>query len=115
MASFPAVENVPLHYRYVERDKTVALKLHKGNFEKHLSLSAEAKAELQWWVVHVECSYNDISSCNPDITTSSDASLLGWGCKCEGSRTGGPWLPHESKFHINYFELKAAFLSLQSF
>ena len=112
VASFPAVKFGTLHYSYLERDKIVVLKLYKGNFEKkkkHLSLSVEAKAELQWWVDHVECSYNGISSRNPDITVSSGASLSGWGCECEVTRTGGPWLPKESKFHINYLELKAVF------
>ena len=45
----------------------------------------------------------------------SDASNSGWGAACQGLRTGGRWTLSESVFHINYLELKAAFLALQTF
>ena len=35
--------------------------------------------------------------------------------QCQEVRAGGPWLPVESQFHMNYLELKATFLTLQSF
>ena len=47
------------------------------------------------------------------ITT--DASLLGWGCDCEGVQSGGLWLPEEKQLHINVLEIKAAFFGLQCF
>ena len=45
----------------------------------------------------------------------SDASLTGWGAVHEGLFAGGRWTLSESKHHINYLELLAAFLALQSF
>ena len=63
--------------------------------------------------------YNDMLPSEPEITVTSDASQAGWGRggegQCQEVRAGGPWLPVESQFHMNYFELKATFLTLQSF
>ena len=45
----------------------------------------------------------------------SDASTQGWGAYCQGMRAGGPWQRGEKFQHINMLELKAAFLTLQTF
>ena len=37
------------------------------------------------------------------------------GAVCQGVHIGGRWTPSELAFHINYLELKGAFLALQSF
>ena len=42
-----------LHYRCLEKDKTIALKHNKGNFDKKMTLSAKAKAELKWWIDNI--------------------------------------------------------------
>ena len=39
----------------------------------------------------------------------------GWGASCQGVNTGGPWTAAEQVHHINFLELKAAFLALQTF
>ena len=49
------------------------------------------------------------------MTIYSDASTQGWGATCNNTRTEGPWTAQERKNHINYLELKAAFLGLQIF
>ena len=49
-SSFPGIMYGPLHYRWTEMDKTRALQENKGNFDKPMRLSTEAKGELQWWV-----------------------------------------------------------------
>lgn len=51
VAAFPAVLYGPLFYRSIEKDKVVALKLHRGHFDRKMSLSQESKQELQWWVL----------------------------------------------------------------
>ena len=38
--------NKPLHYRWTEMNKTRALQENKGNFDKPMRLSTEAKGEL---------------------------------------------------------------------
>ena len=42
----------------------------------------------------------------------SDASKQGWGASCQRTNTGGPWTATEQLEHINYLEMKAAFLAL---
>ena len=49
------------------------------------------------------------------IMIETNASKQGWGGVCKGMRTGGKWTVTESQHHVNYLELKAAFLALQSF
>ena len=52
----------------------------------------------------------------PNITLMTDSSLKGWRGVIEGTPnlTGGRWSYQESKFHINYLELKAILLALRS-
>ena len=45
----------------------------------------------------------------------TDSSSTGWGGMCEGVSTGGAWSKLEKLEHINYLELKAAWLVLQTF
>lgn len=51
----------------------------------------------------------------PSLTIESDASKTGWGATCEGKRTGGPWSPEESQWHIDCLEALAAFLAAKCF
>ena len=53
----------------------------------------------------------------PDMVIESDASRLGWGAtlKGQGLRTGGQWSTCEQEMHINYLELLAALLVIQTF
>ena len=115
IASFPAVKYGPLHFRHLEENKKTALKCNKGNFDSVVTISLPARREVLWWINNIEVAKNDIHVSEPDIQVESDASGSGWGCVCGEERTGGAWLPGESLFHINYLELKAAFLALKSF
>lgn len=45
----------------------------------------------------------------------TDASTTGWGAVCEGKRASGSWSHSERQNHINFLELKAAFLGLKCF
>ena len=51
------------------------------------------------------------------LTLQTDASTIGWGAYCQETdqRTGGPWSGPEAAHHINWLELKAAFLAVQFF
>ena len=46
-SSFPGVMYGPLHHKFLEMDKTQALKINKGNFDKNMSLSPEATTDLK--------------------------------------------------------------------
>ena len=108
VASFPAVMYGPLHYRQLEKEKKIALVQNAGRSDRRMTLSSQAKTELHWWINNVETAYNVMHQTQPDITLTSDASYIGWGCACGQTQSGGQWLPEEKEFHINYLELKAA-------
>ena len=50
VAMFPGAEFGPLHYREIEKNKSYALQLNRGNYEANMSLDEGAKADLDWWV-----------------------------------------------------------------
>ncbi len=39
----------------------------------------------------------------------------GWGAECKGVSTGGTWTESEASHHINYLEMLAILLGLQTF
>ena len=48
VSSFPGVEFGPLHYRHIEADKELNLKLSKGNFDSHMTLSHDSLKDVCW-------------------------------------------------------------------
>ncbi len=115
VVSFPGVMYGPLYYRALEHDKSLALKKAKGNFDATMSLSQAAKKELWWWVKNVETAYQTLSRKEPQHHITTDASLSGWGAECKGVSTGGTWTESEASHHINYLEMLAILLGLQTF
>ena len=53
----------------------------------------------------VDRKHSDILQTEPDVAITSDASLSGWSCACNGVQSGGSWLPVQAMFHMNYLEL----------
>ena len=45
-----------------------------------MSLSPEATTDLKWWANELDTSYNLINHGDPQVTMTTDASLIGWGC-----------------------------------
>ena len=115
ISSFPGVMYGPLYFRQLEREKTLALKCHQGNFDSTMSLSLESRAELKWWIDSIESSYNVVHHGQPELTLNTDASTKGWGCFLDPVSTGGLWTAMEAEHHINYLELLAIFLALKVF
>ena len=103
-----------MHYRHLELDKICAFRANKGNFDSIKALSAQSKTELTWWIDNVLTASKPISHGNPDLTLTTDASNLGWGAVCGDTSTGGFWSFEEQRHHINFLELKAILLCLQS-
>ena len=114
VSSLPGVEYGPLHYRTLERDKTYALREHKGNFGASMTLSQSSKAELNWWIVNVDTSSQLISHGEPELLIQTDASSHGWGGVRGDQKTGGRWTQEEASHHINYLELLAVLLTLKA-
>ena len=115
VSSFPGVMYGPLYLHQLEREKTLALRYSKGDYDAFRVVSDKACNELMWWNTHLEASYNVISHGEPTVVMSTDASSTGWGCALHDASTGGHWTTEEAKNHINYLELLAIYLALNSF
>ena len=92
----------------LERDKSDALKLNKGNFDAKMKLSPLACDDLKWW--HTEINSGVTAPIQrPGISASltTDASGVGWGTECNGVSTGGQWSIAEQEFvhNINYLPI----------
>ena len=105
----------PLYFHQLEREKTLALRYSKGDYDAFRVVSEKACNESMWWNTHLEASYNVISHGEPTVVMSTDASSTGWGCALHDASTGGHWTTEEAKNHINYLELLAIYLALKSF
>ena len=79
-----------------------------------MHLTPASRSELTWWIHNVETSYKNIIVPSPDIMLTTDASTKGWVAVLGRNKTGGLWDKDEREYHINYLEMKAVFLGLQS-
>lgn len=113
ISSFLGVMYGPLYFWQLEREKTLALKCHRGNFDSTMFLSEESLTELKWWIDSIESSYNVVHHGQPELTLKTDASTTG--CFRDPVSTGGLWTDLEAKHHTNYLELLAIFLALKVF
>ena len=117
IAAEPGVMYAARYYKTLELEKDAALKLAKGNFDAYMSVSQESKHCIQWWIDNLESAYRPISLGPPVRRIETDSSLIGYGGHdvTNDSEFSGIWASHDKKQHINYLELKAAFLCLQYF
>ena len=116
VATKPAVPLGPLHFRALQHVKSQALNHQAATYQSWAHLSKEAQKDLRWWRTQLPSHHStSILRSEASIVMESNASNSGWGAACQGIRTGGRWTPSESVYHINYLELKAAFLALQTF
>ena len=115
VAAHPAILLAPLYYRHLERTKMVFLS--RGySFDNLIPMNKDIQSDLRWWLQEAS-SYNGrpLLISQWGLTVESDASKWGWGASCQGTSTGGPWTVAEQAEHINYLDMKATFLALQSF
>lgn len=115
VGSFPGVEYGKLYYRILDNEKSRAITLSKGDFDATMTLSDRAKQDIAWWRDNIHCTYKLISHGNPSVILQSDACNTGWGGVHGTESTGGNWSDTEAQYHINYLELLAAWLTLQTF
>lgn len=114
--AFNAVLLGPLHYRSLERDKILNLKLNSNNFDSVMVPSLVSRKDIVWWLENIDNMNGKSIKLKPvDVWIESDASNEGWGAHLNGCYAGGRWSCQESTFHINYLELLAMFLALKSF
>ena len=117
-ACLPAIAAAPLHYRALQDLRSTALQPPRIDYDTLVYLSEEARADLNWWINHFTSHMcRPIQPPTASLTLQTDASTIGWGAYCQETdkRTSGPWSGPEAAHHINWLELKAAFLAVQSF
>ena len=117
VASEPAVKFAPLYYKTLEIDRDNALKNSRGNFDARMPVSNVARDCLNWWVNNIDTAYRPILLGPPHRKIETDSSMTGYGGHdvTNGTDFNGHWTDNEQRYHINYLELKAAFLCLQVF
>ena len=115
VVAFPGVQYGPFFYRQTEHDRALALKANKGNVDAHMQLSQRATDDLHWWANNVTHCCKPISQGNPDVTRKSDAPNSGWGDVFGSRLAKGRWTEDESEHHINFFELLAAFFTIEAY
>ena len=117
VAAEPGVQYAALHYKTLEKDKDKALKLNRGNFDNHMYISKESKKCIAWWINNIETAHRPIVYGPMTRRIETDSSLLGYGGHevTNDVEFSGIWSKEDKKYHINYLELKAAFLCLKFF
>ena len=107
VSAFRGAEFGPLHYSVREREKIIALKRTKGDYDRIMCLSTEAKQDNNWWFDNLSVCQSRVVHSVPSLFLTTDSSKKGWGAiiKPVGVSTGGRWCPNEAKLHINYLEL----------
>ena len=115
VAACPAVAYGWLYYKNLEKLKHDSIILNNYNLKCKVELNDLAKQDLLWWKNNVLKSVNKIRSSSFDLEIFSDASTTGWGAVCNFQEANGFWDVVELENHINYLEIKAAFLGLKCF
>jgi len=114
-ATNQAILAAPLHYRNLQSLKTKGLHAG-GHYDYQVSLDQDSLSEIRWWIYQLELwNGKTLLKTSPYTILQSDASLVGWGAVCQKSRIGGLWTQEEKSLHINWLELKAITLAVQSF
>ena len=112
VAAAPGVAYAALHYKPLEIARNAALTGARG--EAQMTLDEIMKDEIRWWSLNIGAAVRLIEVPDIDITLHADASNIGWGGVSNDVTTGGHWSASEANQHINWKELKAAHLTLQS-
>ena len=76
-SSFPEVCSGPLHYWLFERDKFLALKSAKGDFDKKFEVLQAGKIVILWWINKIEDPFSPIQIPNCNFLLNTDASKSG--------------------------------------
>jgi ribonuclease HI len=114
------VEFGRLHCRNLEIFKNVSLRCNSGNFSAMVNIPGNCIRDCEWWRDEAKLHKKLIDHGNPDIILYTDASsggnagIGGWGAKRGDQSTGGRWSIDEQQNDINFLEILACFLGLQS-
>ena len=115
ISTFPAAPYGQMHYRQLERFKNTALQQNGDDFESQLpSLPQKVYDELKWWLSNSDKCIRAVTLAEIDYTIETDASYLGWGAS-NGIQPIGNRCEEVELPHINFLELRAIWLALNSY
>jgi hypothetical protein len=115
VSTFPAMRYGRLYYRLIDNEKNAGLKVHKGNFQRKLTLSENSVRDLKWWQENVEKEWASAYIPIPNITVQTDACNYGWGGMFDQRKNNGYLKESEKDYHINAKELLAVLFTLTTF
>ena len=113
VARFPSVEYGPMFYRQIDREKTAAVKANLGDFDKPMTLSLKAQADIKWWIVNACLSKKHLNHGKISHVLYTDDSTKGWGASMTNETTWGKWSTTEKDHHINYLDNRTILFGLQ--
>lgn len=111
----PTLKYSRVHMRSFERERFVALRSNKDNYDRDMTITSNLKDDFDWCEKNVLVAKNSIKIFKPVIEIFSDASTSGWGAVCKDNRVHGHWKEYERSLHINILKLKAVFFGLKCF
>lgn len=114
ISASPAIKYSQLYIRQLEFDKTVALKVNRGKYEKLTNISEECVNDIKWWIAALGSPWQAFGLSKFDEILFTDASLCGWGAKCNTFTSKGSWSAYQRTLHINVLELLAVLYGLKS-
>ena len=89
-----------INFRYPQQQQIKALRT-QGSYCKKVILNRNSKEELQWWIQNLKiCNGPYLIQSHSQVLIQTDASIKGWGAKCQGISTGGQWSKEEQLLHI---------------
>ena len=115
VSACPAIKYDWLNTKALERFKSNCLSKYKQNFDVKVRVPKSFKFDLKWWLKVIEFSFNNIRSDSYHLEIFSYSSLSGWGASCGTQVTYGWWPAKDQQKHINFLELKSAFLAVVTF
>ncbi len=113
----PGVPLAPLFYKPLEKEKMELLSKNGGIYDARIVISKQVKDYLQWWQNNLTGMFSEIDPKYPEILIRTDSSDFAWGGINLNTqeKVNGMWSDDEKRNHINFKELDAIFLCLQSF
>lgn len=93
----------------------MALYFNNFNYDGRMQVGDFIKGDILWWLEHIPKASRPIKELDFSLTIFTDASTTGWGAVSDaGADIHGFWNKEQITHHINYLELLAIKLGLQS-
>ena len=93
-----------------------ALLRTKITWSDFLTIDNDSLRDLKWWLEAIEgWNGSPLRTAPVQVQIWTDSSDYGWGAVCEGIQASGTWNPITASKHINFKELTAVQLALESF